>query len=203
MRRLGIRRLALVTLLLVSATGFAQQKLLRIAVTPQLGAGYKLSDWLYGTPLYVGFQGQLLYKNRYVLDVAAHLTSFQDVVFKNWEAKRLFSSEIVRHQFTVVQLGAGYDIRLRRKHDLIITAGGTYVNYKEPYVVGTGGMLFSGYRVDTHTRHSLGLYGKIQLNVELENQRSFLSFGTTMLSCRYVSYGAVYVGYTLRLPPET
>ena len=168
-------------------------------LTPSVGLGYKLSDWLYGAPPCLGIQGQVIIKDKVLLESWFHATAFKDAIFKGREFTKLFGSDRVLHSLKVVGLGMGYHANLFKRNHLQVSGGIVWVNYKEPYVESTGSIILSGYNLDYYSHNYAGLYGKIQYNVFL-NEYLYLSLGSTALSCRGLSYGVVHSGCTFWFP---
>ena len=176
-------------------TARSQTRSTQWTFTPTLSLGYKLSDWLYGTPLGIGIQGQLITKEKVLLETWAHATSFKDVIFQDQKFGQFIGNFRVRHSIQVAGIGIGYAIPIRKQY-LQLSGGMVVANYNEPYVTSTGGMIFSSNKLEHYSHVSTGLYGKIQLNLFLRDNL-YLTFGSTALSCRSVSYGIIQAGCTL------
>ncbi len=175
----------------------AQERQTRFVVTPALGLGYKLSDWLHGAPLSFMMCGQVVFKEKFILDVPLQALGFKDVVFQDQKFQQFIGNVRVRHRIRTVGIGAGYNLLVLKKHNLQFTAGMALVRYREPYLTGTGGWLFSSYAVDYYAHNSAGLYARIQYNVFLSD-KLYLALGSTALSCRDLSYGIAYGGCSLK-----
>lgn len=191
----------LVCLLCVTITyGQTETRKTSLLVMPvAIGLGYKLSDWLYGAPFTALMQAQLVFRDKFILEVPLQTLSFKDAIFQDQEFSRLFTSSKVRHGIMMAGIGAGYNLRILQKHRLQFTGGAAFVNYSEPYVNGpSGGWFLSSYSVEHYSHKSSGLYIKIQYNIFLSD-RAYLSFGSTAVSCRDLSYGTVYGGCSVKL----
>ncbi len=190
-------KISLLFYLLCVVGAQAQERRTRFVVTPAFGLGYKLSDWLHGAPLSLMMCGQVVFKEKFILDMPLQALGFKDVVFQDQRFSRLFGDVRIRHTIATMGIGAGYNLLVLKKHSLQLTAGMAFVSYQEPYLAGTGGMLFSGYKVDYYTHNSAGLYARIQYNVFLSD-KVYFALGTTALSCRDLSYGIAYGGCSLK-----
>ncbi len=176
-------------------TARSQTRATRWTFTPTMSIGYKLSNWLYGAPLGIGVQGQLIIKEKVLLETWAHATSFKDVIFKDQKFGQFWGNFRVRHPIQVAGLGAGYAIPIRKQY-VQLSGGMVIANYNETYVTSTGGLILSSHKLEHYSYASTGLYGKIQLNLFLRDNL-YLTLGSTALSCRSVSYGIIQAGCTL------
>ena len=179
-------KISLLFCLLCVAGAQAQERRTRFVVTPAFGLGYKLSDWLYGAPLSFMLHGQVVFKEKFILDVPLQALSFKDVVFQDQRFDRFIGSGSVRHHITTAGIGVGYNLLVLKKHNLQLTTGMVFVKYKEPYISRSGGWLFSSYNVEHYTHNSAGLYVRVQYNVFLSD-KVYLALGSTALSCRDLS----------------
>ncbi len=191
------RKISLLFCLLCVAGVQAQERRTRFVVTPAFGLGYKLSDWLHGAPLSLMMHGQVVFKEKFILDVPLHALGFKDAVFQDQRFPRLFGDVRIRHNIATIGIGAGYNLLVLKKHNLQFTAGMAFVKYREPYISRSGGWLFSSYNVERYTHNSSGLYARIQYNVFLSD-KVYFALGTMALSCRDLSYGIAYGGCSLK-----
>ena len=107
-------KISLLFCLLCVAGAQAQERRTRFVVTPAFGLGYKLSDWLYGAPLSLMIHGQVIFKEKFILDVPLQVSGFKDVVFQDQRFSRLFGDVRIRHNIATMGIGAGYNLLVMR-----------------------------------------------------------------------------------------